>query len=92
MKHPRNRAERIANKQTKRAKRTKYATVSRHNHETPASCSCWMCGNPRKYADSAYNALTLQERRHWIAVLESQLGMGDMPEPMTSVQEVSYAS
>ena len=26
---------------------------------TPAKCSCWMCGNPRKY----FSELTIQEKR-----------------------------
>jgi len=27
---------------------------------TPALCSCWMCGNPRKY----FNEKTIQEKRN----------------------------
>ena len=27
--------------------------------ETPAACSCWMCGNPRKW----FGQRTIQERR-----------------------------
>jgi hypothetical protein len=27
--------------------------------DTPTPCSCWMCGNPRRY----FNEATLQERR-----------------------------
>lgn len=27
--------------------------------DTPAPCSCWMCGNPRKY----FNERTIQEKR-----------------------------
>lgn len=37
---------------------------------TPTPCSCWMCGNPRKYYGNGKYAKTLQERRamnddHW---------------------------
>tara|TARA_R110000823_G_scaffold115491_4_gene238178 strand:+ start:1873 stop:2073 length:201 start_codon:yes stop_codon:yes gene_type:complete len=31
--------------------------VKRHDHA--ATCSCWMCGNPRKY----FKEKTMQERR-----------------------------
>jgi len=31
---------------------------------TPAACSCWMCGNPRKY----FNQPTIQERRFYQGV------------------------
>ncbi|MCM1513045.1 MAG: hypothetical protein NC112_08080 [Oxalobacter formigenes] len=30
--------------------------------ETPKMCSCWMCGNPRRYAKGK-EQLTIQERR-----------------------------
>lgn len=72
--HPSNRAERLAHKQRVKAKRRDYFTVgTAHNHETPAVCSCWMCGNPRKYADSKQAALTMQERKQWIDALEAML-------------------
>ena len=34
---------------------------------TRAPCSCWMCGNPRRYFDD----ITLQERRVQLAELDS---------------------
>ena len=39
--------------------------------EQPKACSCHICGNPRKYASSRKNALTLAERRSFIALAES---------------------
>lgn len=39
---------------------------------TPTICSCWMCGNPRKYG-SGWEKLTIQERRHlqtWVEQLQ----------------------
>jgi hypothetical protein len=35
--------------------------------DTPVPCSCWMCGNPRRY----FNEKTPQERRADIALRES---------------------
>ncbi|WP_146208325.1 hypothetical protein [Gilliamella apis] len=35
---------------------------------TPKACSCWMCGNPRKYL----NEITLQEQR---SILNYQEGL-----------------
>jgi hypothetical protein len=32
---------------------------ARHYHSRMASCSCWMCGNPRKYSGS----IPIQEQR-----------------------------
>lgn len=29
--------------------------------ETPTACSCWMCGNPRKW----FGHLSIPERRFW---------------------------
>ena len=50
----------------KRRVRQYYGGVHRADHRrigwlahTPTPCSCWMCGNPRRYIRS----LTLQERR-----------------------------
>lgn len=37
--------------------------------DTPAPCSCWMCGNPRRYLGE----LTVQERR-WIQEVDDQGG------------------
>jgi hypothetical protein len=34
---------------------------------TPVVCSCWMCGNPRKY----HKSLTLQEHRSLLNLKES---------------------
>lgn len=34
---------------------------------TPTTCSCWMCGNPRKHLDD----LTLQEQRSLLNLRES---------------------
>ncbi|WP_230655919.1 hypothetical protein [Psychrobacter sp. I-STPA10] len=35
-----------------------------HQHIiTPARCSCWMCGNPRKFYGNSKHAKTIQERR-----------------------------
>ena len=36
---------------------------------TPAACSCWMCGNPRKHL----NEITLQEQRSILNYQESLL-------------------
>ena len=33
-------------------------------YEHPCRCSCWMCGNPRKYAQSLKDKLTIQERKY----------------------------
>ena len=30
---------------------------------TPAKCSCWMCGNPRKYYGNSEEVKTIQERK-----------------------------
>ena len=33
---------------------------------TPCPCSCWMCGNPRKYYKMTWEASrTIQERKHY---------------------------
>lgn len=42
-----------------KAKRSQYNGHGKAMAETPAVCSCWMCGNPRKH----FGALTIQERR-----------------------------
>lgn len=39
---------------------------------TPTVCSCWMCGNPRKYYRNSKNALTIQELRHLQTIIEYQ--------------------
>lgn len=33
---------------------------------TPCPCSCWMCGNPRKFHGNGQAAKTVAERR-WLA-------------------------
>lgn len=38
--------------------------------ENFAVCSCWMCGNPRRYG----NARTVQERRSQLDLAEGLLG------------------
>lgn len=30
---------------------------------TPKPCSCWLCGNPRKFYGNSQSAKTLQERK-----------------------------
>ena len=42
-----------------KAKRLKHTHTGPPTSETPAMCSCWMCGNPRKY----FGKRTIQERR-----------------------------
>lgn len=42
-----------------KAKRGKYSGKGHVMFETPAACSCWMCGNPRKF----FGERTVQERR-----------------------------
>lgn len=33
---------------------------------TPCRCSCWMCGNPRKYYKAQWiGRRTIQERKHY---------------------------
>lgn len=36
--------------------------IGRYAH-TPKVCSCYMCGNPRKYYGNSRNAKTIQELR-----------------------------
>ena len=38
-------------------------TVGKKAH-SPKMCSCWMCGNPRKY----FNEMTIQEKRNEIVL------------------------
>lgn len=42
---------------------------------TATRCSCWMCGNPRRY----HNELTIQERR-MLAGLRGEDGVCENPE------------
>ncbi|CAH2801603.1 MAG: hypothetical protein CBARDMAM_4422 [uncultured Caballeronia sp.] len=35
--------------------------------DTPAPCSCWMCGNPRRY----FRERTIQERR-WLQEIDDE--------------------
>ena len=34
---------------------------------TPARCSCWMCGNPRRFYGNGHVALTVQQLRQTVA-------------------------
>ena len=42
-----------------KAKRSAYNGHGKTVLQTPAVCSCWMCGNPRKW----FKQPTIQERR-----------------------------
>ena len=53
-------SERIHHAQRLKAKRSKYSGQGKSMAETPANCSGWMCGNPRKW----FGQRTVQERRH----------------------------
>jgi hypothetical protein len=52
-------AQRIHDANRVKANRKKYNGQGKSMAETPAICSCWMCGNPRKY----FGERTVQERR-----------------------------
>ena len=55
-----NRAQRIHHAQRIKSKRKKLVLNKHHTaYHTPASCSCPMCGNPRKW----FGERTVQERR-----------------------------
>lgn len=41
---------------------------------TPKLCSCWLCGNPRKFYGNGKNAKTIQELK---AVNDEQFGLMD---------------
>lgn len=41
---------------------------------TPTLCSCWLCGNPRKFYGNGKNSKTLQELK---AVNDEQFGLMD---------------
>lgn len=53
------RARRIADKKRMKAKRVRPNDINGVNADHLAECSCFMCGNPRKW----WNEKTLQERR-----------------------------
>ena len=36
-----------------------YVARKPKNYKTPTPCSCWMCGNPRRY----FGQMTIQEKR-----------------------------
>ena len=42
-----------------KANRKLYHFKGKTAYKTPAPCSCWMCGNPRKW----FKTPTIQERR-----------------------------
>mgnify|MGYP000002621467 FL=1 len=45
-----------------------FAGVSIGQHvATPARCSCWMCGNPRRFYGNGHVALTVQQLRQTAA-------------------------
>lgn len=57
-------------KHKKRIKNNRKHDFSHHEEQplnkhvtTPKACSCYMCGNPRKYGGNCVEALTLQERK-----------------------------
>ena len=52
-------AQRIFDTARIKAKRSKYSGHGKIVLQTPAVCSCWMCGNPRKW----FKQPTIQERR-----------------------------
>ena len=71
----RHHAERIKRNFYKELKQWEYYHTDPEEHEqwmrtyasrrvnTSSMCSCWMCGNPRKY----FGHLTLQEERHLLS-------------------------
>ncbi len=52
-------AQRIHDAERLAKKRSKYNGHGVVALQTPAVCSCWMCGNPRKW----FKQPTIQERR-----------------------------
>ena len=40
--------------------------------QTPARCSCWMCGNPRRFNGNSRDAKTMQELRQATAANDSE--------------------
>jgi len=52
-------SDRIHHATRVKSKRSKYSGKGKSMAETPAICSCWMCGNPRRY----FGDRTVQERR-----------------------------
>jgi hypothetical protein len=52
---------RVANNRKALAKRL-YGQFHPLNKETFTSCSCWMCGNPRKFMKGR-EKITMQERK-----------------------------
>ena len=39
---------------------------------TPARCSCWMCGNPRRFYGNSRAALTVQQLRQAAAAAQNE--------------------
>lgn len=60
------RGVRIHHKKRIKNKRKSYHSLKHgeKGHEHPCRCSCFLCGNPRKYAQSLKDKLTIQERKH----------------------------
>ena len=57
-------AERRHHVQRMKQKRKNDQLVGKHlgaHVNTPAKCSCWMCGNPRRFQGNSKEAKTLQE-------------------------------
>ena len=52
-------AQRIHDASRVKEKRSKYNGKGKSMAQTPTLCSCWMCGNPRKW----FGLKTIQERR-----------------------------
>ena len=57
--------ERIHFQKVKQHKRKHYLNIKRY---TPKPCSCWMCGNPRKY----FKELSIHEKsdKEFVASLD----------------------
>ena len=53
----RNKSERLSNNDRIKKRRKKYFGQIK-GYDTPTVCSCWMCGNPRKFR----NEKTLDEK------------------------------
>lgn len=60
-------------------KRRRIIWWAEHSHSgvlanTPCPCSCWMCGNPRKYYKGQWGyERTIQERRYFQESIEENM-------------------